>query len=105
MLCLPNQSALRTWLAQKLDVPNSHGPDHGDSPHSIDKQVAYEPLFQSLAMQVATSGSLTCDELEPTREQLLALRMVAFALSSDHLELLTSLLLGGTMTFNFLHDH
>ena len=41
----------------------------------------------------------------PTKEQLLALRMVAYGLSTDHLELLTSLLLSGRMTFNFLHDH
>ena len=100
--CLPNQCALRTWLGQKLDAPHSHGPDHDDSPHSIDKQVKFEPLFKGLAMQVATSGSLSCDELQPTREQLLALRI---GLSTDHLELLTSLLLGGTITFNFLHDH
>ena len=25
--CLPNQCALRTWLAKKTDVPRSHGPD------------------------------------------------------------------------------
>ena len=103
--CLPNNCALRTWLGQKIDVPRAHGPDHGDSPHSVDRKVKFEPLFQSLAMQVATSGSLTCTDLEPTREQLLALRMVAFALSAEHLQLLTGLLLGGTMTFNFLHDH
>ena len=43
--------------------------------------------------------------MTPTKEQLLALRMVAYGLSTDHLELLTSLLLSGRMTFNFLHDH
>ena len=26
--CLPNQCALRTWLAQKTDIPISHGPDN-----------------------------------------------------------------------------
>ena len=30
--CLPNQCALRTWLADKLDIPISHGPDHEKSP-------------------------------------------------------------------------
>ena len=103
--CLPNQCALRTWLAHKLDIPISHDPDHGKSPHAVDKAVQFEPLFKSLAMQAAASGSMICDELAPTKEQLLALRMVAYGLSTDHLELLTSLLLGGTMTFNFLHDH
>ena len=52
--CLPNQCALRTWLANKVDIPVSHGPDHVKSPHAYDKEVDYEPLFQGLAMQVAT---------------------------------------------------
>ena len=56
-------------------------------------------------MQAATTESMKDDELAPTKEQLLALRMVAYGLSTDHLELLTSLLLGGRMTFNFFHDH
>ena len=56
-------------------------------------------------MQAATTESEKDDELAPTKEQLLALRMVTYGLSTDHLELLTSLLLGGRMTFNFLHDH
>ena len=42
--CLPNNCALRTWLGQKLDVPSTHGPDHGDSPHSVDRKVKFEPL-------------------------------------------------------------
>ena len=42
--------------------------------------------------------------LEPSSKQKLAIRIVAFALSCEHLELLTGLLLGGRMTFNFPHD-
>ena len=41
--CLPNQCALRTWLANKLDIPISHGPDHEKSPHAVDKAVQFEP--------------------------------------------------------------
>ena len=51
-------------------------------------------------MQLAT----TSPGLEPSREQVLAIRMVAFALSCEHLELLNGLLLGGMLTFNFPHD-
>ena len=32
--CLPNDTALRTWLARKVDVPCGHGPDHRASPLS-----------------------------------------------------------------------
>ena len=80
---------------------SAHRPDHSDSPHSVDWNVKYEPLFQSVAMQVAT----TCPDLEPTREQVLTIRMVAFALSCEHLELLNGLLLGEAMPFNFPHDY
>ena len=103
--CLPNQCALRTWLASKLDIPVAHGPDHVKSPHAYDKEVGYEPLFKGLAMQAATTAPAEGTTVTPTKEQLLALRMVADGLSTDHVELLTSLLLGGRMPFNFLHDH
>ena len=101
--CLPNQCALRTWLANKLDIPVAHGPDHVKSPRAYDKE--YEPLFKGLAMQAATVAPAESTTETPTKEQLLALRMVAYGLSTDHLEVLTSLLLGGRMPFNFLHDH
>ena len=52
--CLPNQCALRTWLANKVDIPVDHGPDHVKSPHAYDNQVDSEPLFKGLAMQAAT---------------------------------------------------
>ena len=105
MSCLPNQCALRTWLANKLDIPIAHGPDHEQSPHAYDKEVDYEPLFKGLAMQAACAAPCESTTVTPTKEQLLALRMVAYGLSTDHLEVLTSLLLGGRMPFNFLHDH
>ena len=104
MPCLPNQCALRTWLANKTDIPTSYGPDHDKSPHAVDKDVLYEPLFKGLAMLAATTDPPN-GQLSPTKEQLLALRMVAFGKSTDHLETLTSLLLSGRMTYNFLHDH
>ena len=103
--CLPNQCALRTWLANKLDIPIAHGPDHEKSPHAYDKEVGYEPLFKGLAMQAATAAPSGSTTVTPTKEQLLAFRMVAYGLSTDHLEVLTGLLLGGRMPFNFLHDH
>ena len=103
--CLPNQCALRTWLANKLDIPVAHGRDHVKSPHADDKEVDYEPLFKGLAMQAATAAPAEGTTVAPTKEQLLALRMVAYGLSTDHLQVLTSLLLGGRMPFNFLHDH
>ena len=68
MPCLPNQCALRTWLADKLDIPISHGPE---LPHTVDKAVQFEPLFQGLAMQAATTDPEKDDELTPTKEQLL----------------------------------
>ena len=91
---LPNNTS------QKSDVPLAHGPDHRHSPHSVIREVDYETLFQSECMQIAT----TSDSMEPTREQALAVRMLAFPLSCEHLELLNGLLLGGTMPFNFPHD-
>ena len=100
--CLPNQCALRTWLANKVDIPVSHGPDHVKSPHAYDKEVDYEPLFQGLAMQVATDLPPDSSVLHPTRQQLLALRLVAFGISIEHLEVLNSLLVGGRMPYNFL---
>ena len=97
--CLPNNTALRTWLSQKGgDVPLAHGPDHSLSPHSVIRDVDYKTLFQSERMQIAT----TSDSMEPTGEQALAVRMLAFALSCEHLELLNGILLGGTMPFT--HD-
>ena len=105
MTCLRSQCALRTWLAKKLDVPIAHGPDHERSPHAYDKEVDCEPLFKGLAMQAACAAPRENTTATPTKEQLWALRMVAFGLSTDHLEVLTSLLLGGRMPFNFLHDH
>ena len=102
--CLPSQCALRTWLANKVDIPVTHGPDHEKSPHAYGVEVDYETLFKGLAIQAATVAPEGTAET-PTKEQLLALRMVAYGLSTDHLELLTSLLLGGRMPFNFLHDH
>ena len=95
--CLPSQCALRTWLAKKLDVPVAHGPDHDRSPHAYDKEVDCEPLFKGLAMQAACAAPHENTTATPTKEQLLALRMVAYGLSTDHLEVLTSLLLGGRM--------
>ena len=47
-------------------------------------------------MQIAASG----DTLTPTREQALAIRVLACV----HLELLNGLLLGGSLPFNFPHD-
>ena len=96
--------ALRTWLANKLDIPTAHGPDHEQSLHAYEK-VDYEPLFEDLAMQAACAAPYESTTATSTKEQLLALRMVAYELSTDHLEVLTSLLLGGRMPFNFLHDH
>ena len=75
--CLPNNCALRTWLSQKRDVHASHGPDHNASPHSVDRDVDYETLFQGADMQLAT----TSPNLEPSREQVLAIRMVASPVS------------------------
>ena len=85
-------------------IPNSHGPDHDKSPHAVNKDVLYEPLFKGLAVLAATTDPRD-GQLSPTKEQLLALRMVAFGLSTDHLEILTSLLLSRRMTYNFPHDH
>ena len=101
--CLPNQCALRTWLANKVDIPVAHG--HVKSPHAYDKEVDYEPLFKGLAMQAATNPPTDGLTLRPTRQQLLALRLVAYGISIEHLEVLNSLLLGGRMPFNFLHDY
>ena len=89
LLCLPNQCALRTWLANKVDIHVSHSPDNVRSPH--DKEVNYEPLFQGLAMQAATDPPSDSSILHPTQHQLLALRMVAFGISIKHLELVNSL--------------
>ena len=63
--CLPNNTALRTWLSQKGDVPLARGPDHRLSPHSVIREVDYETLFQGGCMQIAT----TSDSMEPTREK------------------------------------
>ena len=103
--CLPNQCALRTWLAQKKDIPISHGPDNKASPHAYDKDVAFASIFQDLAMQAATNPPVDSDVLHPMRPQLLALRIVAYCIAIEHLEVVNSLLLGGRMPFNFLHDH
>ncbi len=102
--CLPNQCALRTWLANKTDVPRSHGPDHEESPHAWDKAILSQPLYECLAMRAALADPPQ-GGLSPTKEQLLALRMVAYGLSTEHLEILTSLLLSGQMAFDFPHDH
>ena len=56
-------------------------------------------------MQAATNPPIDGLTLHPTREQILALRLVAYGISIEHLEVLNSLLLGGRMTFNFLHDY
>ena len=56
-------------------------------------------------MQAATDPPSDGSILHPTQQQLLALRMVAFGISIEHLELVNSLLLGGRMPYNFLHDH
>ena len=104
-IAAPNQYALRTWLAQKKDIPISHGPDHKASPHAYDKDVAYASIFQDLAMQAATNPPLDCDVLHPMRPQLLALRIVAYSIAIEHLEVVNSLLLGERMPFNFLHEH
>ena len=56
-------------------------------------------------MQVATDLPPDSSVLHPTRQQLLALRLVALGISIEHLEVLNSLLLGGRMPYNFLHDH
>ena len=57
------------------------------------------------AMQAATNPPPDSDVLHPTRQQLLALRIVAYSIAIEHLEVVNSLLLGGRMPFNFLHDH
>ena len=93
--CLPNATALRTWLAQKVDVPYGHGPDHRASPHSVIRQVDFESLFQIECMQIATSG----ETMELTQEQALAVRVLAYALSCEHLDLLNGLLLGGSLPY------
>ena len=98
--CLPNATALRTWLDKKVDIPFGHGPDHSESPHSLIREVASEPLFQIERMQIATSG----ETMEITKEETLAIRVLACALSREHLELLNGLLLGGSLPFNFPHD-
>ena len=56
-------------------------------------------------MQAATNPPLDCDVLHPMRPQLLALRIVAYSIAIEHLQVVSSLLLGGRMLFNFLHDH
>ena len=56
-------------------------------------------------MQAATNPPPDSDVLHPTRQQLLALRIVAYSIAIEHLEVVNSLLLGGRMPFNFLHDH
>ncbi len=75
------------------------------SPHAFDKEVDFDPLFQGLAMQVATGAPAEGTTLNPTKKQILALRIVAYGIYTAHLEVLNSLLLGGRMPFNFLHDH
>ena len=50
-------------------------------------------------MQIATSG----ETMELTREQELAVRVLAYALSCEHLDLLKGLLLGGSLPYNFPH--
>ncbi len=64
--CLPNPCALRTWLANKTDIPRSHGPDHEKSPHAVDKVVFFEPLFKGLAMRAATADPPQGGQLSPT---------------------------------------
>ena len=91
---LPNQCALRTWLAQKVDIPISHGPDYERSPHAYDEEVDCESIFQDLAMQAATNSLPDSDVLHSTRQQLLALRIVAYSIAIEHLEVVNSLLLG-----------
>ena len=56
-------------------------------------------------MQAACAAPHDNTTATPTKEQLLALRMVAYGLSTDDLEVLTTLLLSGRMPFNFMHDH
>ena len=103
--CLPSHCALRTWLAKKLDVPTAHGPDHDKSPHAYGKEVDCALLLNGLAMQAARAAPHDNTTATPTKEQLLALRMVAYGLSTDDLEVLTTLLLSGRMPFDFMHDH
>ena len=80
--CLPNQCALRTWLAQKKDIPILHGPDNPASPHSYDKEVGYEPIFQDLAMQAACNP-VDSDVLHPMKAQLVALRIGAYSYDKE----------------------
>ena len=56
-------------------------------------------------MQAATNPPLDSDVLHPMRPQLFALRIVAYCVAIEHLEVVNSLLLGGRMPFNFLYDH
>ncbi len=62
-------------------------------------------IFQDVAMQAATDPPPGSDWMHVTSIQLLALRIVAFTIAIDDLETVNSLLLGGRMPFNFLHDH
>ena len=50
-------------------------------------------------MQIATNPQ--GEAMGLTREQILAVRVLAYALSCEHLELLNGLLLGGSLPFNF----
>ena len=50
-------------------------------------------------MQAATNPPIDGLTLHPARQQILALRLVAYGISIEHLEVLNSLLLGGRMTF------
>ena len=83
--CLPNQCALRTWLARKKDIPILHGPENPASPHSFDRKVDFEPMFQDLAMQAACNP-VDNSVLHPMKAQLVALRIVAYCISLEHLE-------------------
>ena len=68
-------------------------------PHSVLRQVDFEPLFQIECVQIATRR----DTMELTWEQALAVRVLAYALLCEHLDLLNGLLLGGSLPYNFPH--
>ena len=99
MPCLQARAAARTWLAEKTDVPNHHGPDHPNSSHSIYRWVDFEELASSPCMNIV----MTADGLDMTLQQMLAVRIVAYPLSIAHLKLLNGLLLGSIMPYNFSH--
>ena len=97
--CLAPMVAVRTWLFEKTDVPLYSGPDHLDSPHSIHRCADFKEIASTPCMQVV----MNVVNLKLTPQEHLAVRIVAFSMSSSHLKLLNGLLLGGSIPYNFPH--